>query len=176
MVPRPLWLPTGTTYLHQHLADGTRDWSGTGGKAGMSCDFRKMDAHDLQFASGSLDMVFGVAILHHLEFARALREIHRVLRGGGKIVFVEPMRHNPVARLVRWLTPHARTPDELPLGRSELRLIGRNFEVDNYYSELFSVIGAMIAKPLLKDPINPVTKLCNAFDDQLARIVPSAGV
>jgi SAM-dependent methyltransferase len=86
------------------------------------CDFCKMDAHQLEFADRSLDLVFGVAILHHLEFARALREIHRVLRDGGKIVFVEPMRHNPVARLVRWLTPHARTPDELPLGRPELRL------------------------------------------------------
>src|SRR5215472_9067518 len=175
MVPRPLWLPTGTTYLHQHLADGTRDWSGTGGKAGMSCDFRKMDAHDLQFASGSLDMVFGVAILPHLEFACAMREIHRVLRGGGKIVFLEPLRHNPVARVVRWLTPHARTPDELPLGRPELRLIAQNFEVDNYYSELFTVIGAMIARPIFKNPINPLTRFCDFADDRLLRIVPAAG-
>ena len=71
-------------------------------------------------------------------------------------------------------------PDELPLGRSELRLIGRNFEVDHYYSEyyseLFSVIGATVTKPILKDPINPVTKLCNAIDDRLARIVPAAWV
>jgi SAM-dependent methyltransferase len=144
-------------------------------KLGMSCDFRKMDAHDLQFASGSLDMVFGVAILHHLEFACAMREIHRVLRGGGKIVFVEPLRHNPVARVVRWLTPHARTPDELPLGRPELRLIARNFEVDNYYSELFTVIGAMIARPIFKNPINPVTRCCDFVDHRLAQMVPAVG-
>src|SRR5262245_13616654 len=100
-------------------------------KLGMACDFRKMDAHNLEFDDGSLDVVFGVAILHHLEFAHAMREIHRVLRRGGKIVFVEPLRHNPVARLVRWFTPHARTPDELPLGRPELQLLGRNFELDN---------------------------------------------
>jgi SAM-dependent methyltransferase len=140
------------------------------------CDFCEMDAHKLDFTDASFDLVFGVAILHHLDFALAMREIHRVLCRGGKIVFMEPLRHNPVARLVRWLTPHARTPDELPLGRSELRLIGRNFEVDNYYSELFSVIGAMMTKRILEDPINPVTKLCNAIDDQLARIVPAAGV
>jgi SAM-dependent methyltransferase len=131
-----------------------------------------MDAHDLQFASGSLDMVFGVAILYHLEFACAMREIHRVLRGGGKIVFVEPLRHNPVARVVRWLTPHARAPDELPLGRPELRLIARNFEVDNYYSELFTVIGAMIARPLFK---NPITRCWDFVDHRLEQMVPAVG-
>jgi SAM-dependent methyltransferase len=144
-------------------------------KLGVSCEFQHMDAHDLEFADGSLDMVFGVAILHHLEFARALCEIHRVLRDGGKIVFVEPLRHNPVARVVRWLTPRARTPDELPLGRPELRLIARNFEADNYYSELFTVIGAIVARPIFENPINPVTRFCDFVDGRLARMLPAAG-
>src|SRR5215472_6704056 len=61
-------------------------------KLGVSCDFRMMDAHDLEFPDGSLDLVFGVAILHHLEFGCVMREIHRVLRQGGKIMFVEPLR------------------------------------------------------------------------------------
>ncbi len=144
-------------------------------KLGMSCEFRKMDAHELEFADGSVDLVFGVAILHHLEFTRAMREIHRVLRAGGKIMFVEPLRHNPVGRLVRWLTPHSRTPDELPLGRPELGLVDRNFEVENYYSELFTVIGAMIAQPIFKNPINPITRFFNFADDGLTRVVPAAG-
>ena len=144
-------------------------------KLGVSCDFRRMDAHGLEFADASFDLVFGVAILHHLNFPRALREIHRVLRDGGKIVFVEPLRHNPVARLVRWMTPHARTADELPLGRPELRLIERNFAVDNYYSELFTVIGAMITRPFFKNPINPLTRFCNLADDVLMRFVPATG-
>jgi SAM-dependent methyltransferase len=144
-------------------------------KLGFACDFCEMDAHQLEFADCSLDLVFGVAILHHLELARALREIHRVLRDGGKILFVEPMRHNPVARLIRWLTPHARTPDELPLGRPELGLIERNFESDNYYSELFTVFGAIIARPIFGDPINPLTRFCDIADERLVRIVPAAG-
>jgi SAM-dependent methyltransferase len=144
-------------------------------KLGFACEFVVMDAHDLEFADGSLDLVFGVAILHHLEFARALREIHRVLRKGGKIVFVEPMRHNPVARLVRWLTPHARTPDELPLGRPELRLINRNFVADNYYSELFTVLGALLARPIFSDPVNPLTRFCHIADERFVRLVPAAG-
>jgi SAM-dependent methyltransferase len=143
-------------------------------KLGMSCEFRKMDAHNLEFEDSSLDVVFGVAILHHLEFVRALCEIHRVLRQGGKIVFVEPLRHNPVARLVRWCTPHARTPDELPLGRPELRLLERNFQLENYYSEMFTVIGSFVARAFFATPINPITKLCDRADDLLARALPSS--
>ena len=77
--------------------------------------------------------------------------------------------------MVRWLTSLGRTPDELPLGPPELRLIARNFEADNYYSELFTVIGAMVARPIFENPINPVTRLCNFADDRLARMVPTAG-
>jgi SAM-dependent methyltransferase len=143
---------------------------------GVSCDFHRMDAHNLEFKNDSFDLVFGVAILHHLHVAGALREIHRVLRNGGKIVFVEPLRHNPVARLVRRMTPHARTPDELPLGRSELHLIERNFAVDNYYSELLTVLGALVARPFFSSPINPLTRFCNILDELVARTLPSAGV
>jgi len=144
-------------------------------KLGMACDFRKMDAHRLEFSDGSLDVVFGVAILHHLEFARAMSEIHRVLRKGGKIVFVEPLRHNPVARLIRYFTPQARTPDELPLGRPELRLLRRNFKLDNYYSEIFTVVGSTIAQVFYSSPINPLTKLCDRLDAALVRLIPAAG-
>jgi SAM-dependent methyltransferase len=144
-------------------------------KLGFACEFYNMDAHDLDFADASFDLVFGVAILHHLEFARAMREIHRVLRQGGKIVFVEPLRHNPVARLVRWLTPQARTADETPLGRSELRLVDRNFATDNYYSELLTVLGAVIARPVLRDPINPITRFCDAVDEGLVGMIPALG-
>jgi SAM-dependent methyltransferase len=142
---------------------------------GIRSDFYRMDAHDLQFDDASFDIVYGVAILHHLEFAHALREIHRVLRIGGKIAFVEPLRHNPVARLLRWLTPHARTSDELPLGRSELRLIDRNFETDNYYCELFTVPGAIMARLLFRNPDNPLTRICDRIDKRLVRTIPAAG-
>jgi SAM-dependent methyltransferase len=142
---------------------------------GVACDFRCMDAHHLEFADGSFDIVFGVAVLHHLEFAKALREIHRVLRTGGKMAFIEPLRHNPVARLVRWLTPHARTTDELPLGRSELRSIDRNFETDNYYCELFTVAAAVVAKPFFRNPDNPLTRICDRIDQLLVRKMPAAG-
>jgi ubiquinone/menaquinone biosynthesis C-methylase UbiE len=37
-------------------------------------------AHDLPIRSDSVDVVFGIAILHHLDLASCAREVHRVLK------------------------------------------------------------------------------------------------
>src|SRR5205807_1094253 len=78
-------------------------------------DFLVDDAHATTFPDDSFDLIVGVAILHHLDLEVALREIRRVLRPGGRAVFLEPLWHNPLLRLGRRLTPSARTPDEHPL-------------------------------------------------------------
>lgn len=142
---------------------------------GIDADFRKMDAHELAFGDASFDCVFGVAILHHLEFDRAMREIHRVLRPGGSIMFVEPLILNPVARVARALTPGARTLDERPLGRAELALVDRYFESRNYYSELFTVPGGILSGLVFRAPVNPVTRLCDWLDHALLRVLPALG-
>ncbi len=53
------------------------------------------DAMKMQFPDNSFDVVFGSSILHHLDFERSLREILRVLRRGGRMVFAEPNMLNP---------------------------------------------------------------------------------
>jgi len=55
-------------------------------------------------------------------------------------------------------------------------LIGRNFVINNYYSELLTVIGAMVGRPFFSSPINPLTRFCNMVDDFVVRLVPAAGV
>ena len=137
--------------------------------------FRNMDAHNLQFDDESLDIVFGVAILHHLDFGRAVAELHRVLRPGGKILFVEPLLLNPVARLARWWTPEARTPDERPLGLAELAEVDHYFTTSNYYSELFLVLGGILSRPFCRTPVNPITRFCDRVDYLLLRLLPRLG-
>ncbi len=90
-------------------------------------DARVMDAYKLEFADASLDVVIGKAILHHLDFERAVREIHRVLRPGGAAIFMEPLRDNPAWKLFRFVTPKARTVDELPLSRRQIEGADRLF-------------------------------------------------
>ena len=50
-------------------------------------DFRLMDAHKLDFPENTFDVVYGAGILRHLDYARALLEILRVLRPGGAMIF-----------------------------------------------------------------------------------------
>lgn len=78
-----------------------------------------MNAEAMTFPDDTFDLVFGSGILHHLDVERAFAEINRVLRPGGRAVFVEPLGHNPAIELYRRLTPGARTPDEHPLLKSD---------------------------------------------------------
>ena len=49
--------------------------------------FQTADAENLEFADGSFDLVYSHGVLHHTpDTARAVREIHRVLRPGGRAV------------------------------------------------------------------------------------------
>lgn len=80
-----------------------------------TCRYVEMDAEHLELPAGSIDLVFGSGILHHLDLAASFAEIHRVLAPAGRAVFFEPMGHNPAINLYRRLTPSMRSPDEHPL-------------------------------------------------------------
>src|SRR3982751_2497685 len=49
-------------------------------------------AHDMPFPDASIDVVFGIAILHHLDLNLVSREVRRVLKPGGRAGFHEPER------------------------------------------------------------------------------------
>jgi SAM-dependent methyltransferase len=112
-------------------------------------DLRVMDAEALEFPAGSFDLVCGSGILHHLDLERALAELCRVLRPGGRAVFFEPLGHNPLIALYRRLTPHLRSADEHPLRWEELRLIGRHFSRAEFR---FFHLCALLAVPCRKFP------------------------
>lgn len=73
-------------------------------------------AHDLPFPDASIDVVFGIAILHHLDLSLVSREVHRVLKPGGRAIFQEPVRNSPTLKFVRSLIPY-RAPDLSPFER-----------------------------------------------------------
>lgn len=67
----------------------------------------------LPYANDSFDVVFGRAILHHLDVDLGWFEVSRVLKPGGKAVFVEPMGMNPLLNFVRDYVPY---PHKNPRG------------------------------------------------------------
>jgi ubiquinone/menaquinone biosynthesis C-methylase UbiE len=100
--------------------------SGRGGGA----TFIAGSAHDMPFPDASIDVVFGIAILHHLDLDLVSKEVRRVLKPGGRAIFQEPVRNSPVIRFARRLVPyHAPdiSPFERPLTDAELARFAEGF-------------------------------------------------
>jgi SAM-dependent methyltransferase len=136
------------------------------GRAG-GAEFVVGSAHDLPFADDSIDVVFGIAILHHLDLELVAREVHRVLKPGGRAIFQEPVRNSRMLRFVRDLIPY-RAPDispfERPLTDDELAAFGRRFAstksrpfllphvqlgqvlpvIRNFWQQLYAADGALL--------------------------------
>ena len=135
-------------------------------------EFHVRDAHHTGFADASFDAVIGHAILHHLDFAAAIAEIRRVLRPGGYAVFREPLRDNPAAKLIRVLTPRARTADELPLSRAQIEWADAQFSSSHHGYYGLASTGLGLATSLLAPAAsadNPVLRVADRLDVGAAR-------
>jgi 2-polyprenyl-3-methyl-5-hydroxy-6-metoxy-1,4-benzoquinol methylase len=93
--------------------------------------FSVASAYEVPCPDGSVDVVFGMAILHHLDLDRAAREVYRVLRPGGRAIFSEPMRNSPALRALRKMVPCPLpanvSPYERPLTLGELAKFSMGF-------------------------------------------------
>ncbi|PYP98839.1 MAG: hypothetical protein DMG76_25835 [Acidobacteria bacterium] len=80
-------------------------------------------AHNLPLSDDSVDVVFGIAILHHLDLALSAREVRRVLRSGGRAILQEPVRNSKALKMLRRFIPYRGqdvSPFERPLTDQEL--------------------------------------------------------
>ena len=140
---------------------------------GNAAEYSVMDGHSLAVPKESFDLVVGRAIIHHLEYETAIREIHRVLAPGGLAAFVEPLRGNPLLALARLLTPRARTRDELPLSAAQLRFADQVFGSSRHlFFNLFSVPAGMMSSIVFPSPDHRL--MCAA--DRVERVVATARV
>lgn len=135
-------------------------------------EFAVMDAHRLGLPTHSVDFVYANHILHHLDLETGLKEMYRVLKPEGRALFIEPLLLNPVASLVRWLTPHLRTPDERALGTRELDMINSYFYTEMHYFQLFSVPTAVLSRLISLPPKNLLTAIADKVDQALEMSVP----
>lgn len=103
-------------------------------------EFRIGSAHKLPFPDESVDVVFGMAILHHLDLKTSSAEVFRILKKGGRAIFMEPVRNSRFIKFIRNLIPYEQpdiSPFERPLTDAELE----NYAVDfsQYKSRAFSL-------------------------------------
>lgn len=89
--------------------------------------FSVENAEKTSFADASFDRIGGSGILHHLDLRRAYCESARLLKPGGRAVFLEPLGHNPLINAYRNRTPLLRTEDEHPLLRADVHECAKYF-------------------------------------------------
>lgn len=142
------------------------------GNSPIQPTFHVMDAHKLDFEDNSFDLIFGGALLHHLDLPTVMKEMNRVLKDGGKFVFWEPLLLNPIALIVRALTPQYRTKDEQPFGLKEFEKVREVFDVRFIPFEFFVTPAGIISKKLFKKPDNWFMRTAYAIDRALIKICP----
>ncbi len=132
--------------------------------------FELGNAEDLQFDDATFDLVCGTSILHHLDIGRAVSELKRVLKPGGRGVFYEPVAYNPAVNVYRALTPQLHTPDEHPLKRSDIALMEREFARTQIRLADFFALAAI---PFLRLPGGIALLRLTEAADKVAMRVPA---
>lgn len=109
---------------------------------GASVESVQMDGATLAVADGSVDIVYGANVLHHVDTERCLREVHRVLKPGGRAAFWDPVQYNPVINVYRRMAGQVRSEDEHPLGVVDLatmRTLFRDVQVRFFWLATLAV-------------------------------------
>lgn len=111
----------------------------------VAINFVQANGAFLPFADGTFDRVWGNAVLHHLDIARAAEEVRRVLKPQGSAVFCEPWGGNPLLNWARRTLAYPgkeRTADEMPLTQADVQTLRKTFthvHVAGY--QLLSMVG-----------------------------------
>lgn len=141
------------------------------------CDVQVMPGEVLAYEAGAFDVALGFAILHHLEMPRALDELHRVLKPGGRAIFAEPLASNPAIRFYRWLTPQYRTKDEAPIDLDLFRTQVAGFAEFTHREHLLLAPGALALcyLPGVWRAAPPAQRWLMKVDDAILRAAPAMG-
>jgi SAM-dependent methyltransferase len=139
---------------------------------GVPARFVVADGERLPFPDASFDVVWGHAVLHHLDPDAAGRELRRVLKPGGRAVFCEPWGGNPVLDFARRRLPYPgkhRTADEKPLTPADVA--GLRVHFPNLTVEPHQFLG--MVRRVCRWP--PLLARLDAADRRLFRTAPSFG-
>lgn len=77
----------------ERIASASRDYPG--------CRFHLGTIEALPFADNAFDAIFSSSVLQYVDRDKALAECRRVLKPGGRAIFIENLKHHPVAALYR---------------------------------------------------------------------------
>lgn len=112
------------------------------------------NAYDMNFPPASFDFIVGSSSLHHLDVDAALKEFHRVLKPGGKILFTEPNMLNPQVAAIKNIPFLKRragdSPDETAFFRWKIAGTLRRHGFTDIEVMPFDFLHPAIPKPFIK--------------------------
>lgn len=102
-------------------------------QAQIVADLRVQSAYETELPDHSVDVIFCIALIHHLEILRVKREMARILREDGFIVIQEPIRFSAFYNRLRHMLPAPTNVSdyEHPLTAEEFKLLTQDFVSSN---------------------------------------------
>ena len=82
---------------------------------------------DMKYADDYFDRVFADGVLHHLDMPQAVPTIVRVMKPGGRGVFLEPQKGSIFSEIYRFFATDLRTTDERPLEQRDFDFLAGQF-------------------------------------------------
>lgn len=137
-----------------------------------------MPFEELIYKDQYFDFAVGYFVLHHIDVSRGARELNRVLKKGGRAIFLENSSNNPLLMLARKLLtgrfgiPKHGSKDEVPLDSKKIKQIGRVFNGNKkvYYKNFFFF--RLLDEFIFKGKSKIITKMLRAIDDIFYRYLP----
>ena len=99
-----------------------------------------MDAMKTEFPSETFDVIHGIGILHHLDMDKAIEEVRRLLKKGGKALFLEPVNNSRLMAVLKRIIPVKKmeiTEFERQFTYADIERIGKRFEECRYWDFYF---------------------------------------
>jgi SAM-dependent methyltransferase len=127
-------------------------------KYGLDAELRVGSAYHTQLPDHSVDVVFCMSLLHHLELDRAKNEIRRILKPDGVFILKEPTRLSWTMRQLRRLFPSREDVSEFeyPLNSAQLHHLVEGFQVlaaRNFRTPLVPLLTQLVRRPRLRNRI-----------------------
>jgi len=103
--------------------------------AGVAAKACVGSAYETGLEDGSVDIVFCIALIHHLDIPRVRDEMWRILKKGGFVVLSEPIRFSRIYDCVRKLFPAREDVSEYehPLTKIEFATMNERFVAEGQH-------------------------------------------
>ena len=138
---------------------------------GVKIEYSKQWFEKINYPDESFDLAFGSCVIHHVEIDKAAEQLGRVLKPGGKAVFIENSNRNPFLMLARnrlvgrlGIPKYGDDEEEHPLRDDEIELLRKSFpgEVNIHFPSL--VLFRLLDYYIFRRRSKFLTKLMRGLD------------